>query len=64
MCYRNDYVYGDRDRRNRRDRFICDCREVRGRGDGRYGRYGFHDHCNCHDCRRRRNDFICRCRER
>ncbi len=62
MCYRNDFVFGDRysdrDRRSRRERFICDCREVRGSRDRRY------DRCNCRDCRRRRNDdLVCRCRE-
>ncbi|MCM3110383.1 hypothetical protein [Lederbergia lenta] len=50
MYFEDDYVGGEReDRRRRRVRLICECREVRGERD---------DHCD-HD-----RDFECRCRER
>ncbi len=70
MCYRdNDFVRGDfdRGRGNRRDRFVCECREVRGSRDNRYDRYDRYDSCDCYDCRRRRrrrNELVCRCWER
>jgi len=56
MCDRYDYDRDwGRDRRRRRDRFICECREVDHRR---------HDRCDCHDCRRRRRErLVCRCRE-
>lgn len=62
MCFRDGFVLGDfdrdRDRRNRRERLICECREV---DDRRHDR---RHHCGCRECRRRRrSEFVCRCRE-
>jgi len=51
--FEDDFVGGERDRRRRRVRFICRCREVRGERD---------HHCD-HDRDRDRERFICRCRE-
>ncbi|CAM4053367.1 hypothetical protein [Lederbergia lenta] len=56
MYFEDDYVGGEReDRRRRRVRLICECREVRGERD---------DHCDHDRDRRRDRDFECRCRER
>ncbi|MEI3607433.1 hypothetical protein SPD48_17270 [Pseudogracilibacillus sp. SE30717A] len=52
MSFEREFIRGERDRR-RRDRFICECREVR----GDHHRGG----CGCH--RRRRRELVCRCRE-
>ena len=52
-CYRcNDSVRGVEERR--RERLICECREIR-----------HHNHCRCGCNRRgRHREFECRCRER
>lgn len=50
MCFRDDFFFDDFDRQRRRERLICECREVDGRRHDRHRR-------------RRRDIFVCRCRE-
>lgn len=70
MSFDDNFVRGVGDRRRRRIRLICECREVRGdrdrdrdfNNDNLRGRYN--PWCGCSRCCRERNsEFECRCRE-